>query len=159
MRRRFKTKKRINLNFIIYFIIFIFLIFILSVYISKFKFLNSNDKFITNIISDMSNQTINNIITYIDKNIFNSPINLLKLEFVFDKEKKESVYFAYAKVDKPAIYIYNSHQGEAYSMKYLEEYNITPNVLMASRMLSEKLNKLNINTIVEENNIILLNFI
>ncbi len=58
------------------------------------------------------------------------------------------------KVDKPRIYIYNSHQGEEYSIKYLEEYNITPNVLMAARMLAEKLNNLNINTIVEESNIL-----
>ena len=64
-----------------------------------------------------------------------------------DKLKEVSYYMSdpnKVDVDNPLIYIYNSHQGETYSMKYLEEYNITPNVLMASRMLSEKLNNVGI---------------
>lgn len=53
---------------------------------------------------------------------------------------------------EPIIYLYNSHQLENYSSDNLEVYGITPNVLMASYLLREKLNSLGIETIVEEAN-------
>ena len=53
---------------------------------------------------------------------------------------------------KPIIYLYNSHQLENYSNKELDIYGITPNVLMASYVLREKLNEIGINTIVEDAN-------
>ncbi len=56
------------------------------------------------------------------------------------------------KIDSPIVYLYNSHQLENYSNKDLDIYGITPNVLMASYVLRENLNKLGINTIVEEAN-------
>lgn len=56
-------------------------------------------------------------------------------------------------VSNPRVYVYNTHQLENYSMKNLEAYNITPNVMMASYLLREKLNAANIPTIVEEGNI------
>lgn len=55
-------------------------------------------------------------------------------------------------IDSPVIYLYNSHQLENYSSEGLSVYGVTPNVLMASYLLREKLNKLNIPTIVEETN-------
>ena len=154
MRKKFKSRKRINIKIIIYLILFLFLTFLLSIYIKKIKFLSSNEDFINNIFSDINNERAEKVINYIDKNIFNSPVYLLESELNYKKSNSNTTYFAYVEVDKPMVYIYNSHQGENYSMKYLEEYNITPNVLMASRMLSEKLNNLNINTIVEESNIL-----
>ncbi len=57
------------------------------------------------------------------------------------------------KVKDVRVYLYNTHQTENYSMKNLEPYNITPNVMMASYLLKEKLNKNGIGTIVEETNI------
>lgn len=56
-------------------------------------------------------------------------------------------------VSNPRVYVYNTHQLENYSMKNLEAYNITPNVMMASYLLREKLNEQNIPTIVEENSV------
>ena len=56
-------------------------------------------------------------------------------------------------INNPKIYIYNTHQLENYNNKNLEIYGITPNVLMASYILKEKLNKLGIATIVEDTNI------
>lgn len=53
----------------------------------------------------------------------------------------------------PIIYLYNSHQLETYSNEGLENDNITPNVMMTSYLLKEKLNKNKINTIVEDTNI------
>lgn len=57
------------------------------------------------------------------------------------------------KVEEPRVYIYNTHQLENYSATNFEDYNITPNVLMASYMLKEQLNKTGIPTIVETSNI------
>lgn len=56
-------------------------------------------------------------------------------------------------VKDPKVYIYNTHQLENYSATNFEDYNITPNVLMASYMLKEKLNKIGIQTVVETSNI------
>ncbi len=56
-------------------------------------------------------------------------------------------------VEDPIVYIYNTHQLEGYNNTNFEEYNITPNVLMASYLLKEKLNKAGIPTIVETSNI------
>lgn len=56
------------------------------------------------------------------------------------------------KINSPLIYLYNSHQLENYSNSNLDIYGITPNVLMASYLLREKLNGLGIETIVEEAN-------
>lgn len=55
-------------------------------------------------------------------------------------------------IDNPIVYLYNSHQLENYSSDNLDIYGITPNVLMASYLLRENLNKLGIETIVEEAN-------
>lgn len=56
-------------------------------------------------------------------------------------------------ISNPEVYIYNTHQLETYSQDGLENLNITPNIMMTSYLLSEKLNKLEIPTIVEDTNI------
>lgn len=56
------------------------------------------------------------------------------------------------KVENPEVYIYNTHQLETYSNSGLESSNITPNIMMTSYLLSEKLNKLNVPSIVEDTN-------
>ena len=56
-------------------------------------------------------------------------------------------------INNPLVYIYNSHQLENYNNSNLEIYGITPNVLMASYLLKEKLNKNGISTIVEDTNL------
>ena len=56
-------------------------------------------------------------------------------------------------IDNPIVYIYNSHQLENYNNDNLEIYGITPNVLMASYLLKEKLNQRGISTIVEDTNL------
>ena len=72
-----------------------------------------------------------------------------------DDLKKVSDYIADPNpktINNPLIYLYNSHQLENYSNDNLDIYGITPNVLMASYLLREKLNSLNLQTIVEEAN-------
>lgn len=55
-------------------------------------------------------------------------------------------------IDNPIIYIYNSHQLENYNNTNLDIYGITPNVLMASYLLKEKLNSKGLSTLVEDTN-------
>ncbi len=57
------------------------------------------------------------------------------------------------KIEKPLIYIYNTHQLEEYDMKTLYDYSIKPNVMIASYILKEKFNELGIPSVVETANI------
>jgi len=54
---------------------------------------------------------------------------------------------------EPLVYIYNTHQLEEYSSLNTEEFNVTPNVMMASYILRERLYNLGIDAIVEDNNV------
>ena len=56
-------------------------------------------------------------------------------------------------ITEPKVYLYNTHQLEEYSSKNTAQYNVTPNVMMLSYILREKLNDRGIKTIVEENNV------
>ena len=77
-------------------------------------------------------------------------------EVDLEKLKQISYYMSDPnKVDitKPIIYIYNSHQLENYNNDNLSIYGITPNVLMASYLLKEKLNDIGLPSIVEDTNL------
>lgn len=52
---------------------------------------------------------------------------------------------------EPLVYIYNTHDMEAYSSSLVESYNVRYNVKMASYILSDYLSDLNIPSYVEEN--------
>lgn len=54
---------------------------------------------------------------------------------------------------EPIVYLYNTHQLEQYSTTNVEPYNITPNVMMTSYILREKLGDVGIPVLVEENNV------
>lgn len=163
MRKKFKRKKRFNTKLIFMPLILIALVLLyvylninVNIHISNKNFLNIFLK-INNTYSYKNKKNTSlteKILNYIDNNIINSPVNLLKTELKVEQTKKETVSFIYNETTKPLIYIYNSHQGETYSREYLEEYNIVPDVLIASKMLKEKLENLKINTIVEESDIL-----
>lgn len=55
-------------------------------------------------------------------------------------------------VTNPEVYIYNTHQLETYANTGLENSTITPNIMMTSYLLSEKLNKLGVPAVVEDTN-------
>lgn len=59
-------------------------------------------------------------------------------------------------IDDPILYIYNTHQLETYSSEGLNN-NMVPNVMMASSLLKDKLNKNGVKTVFEDTN--LYNFI
>jgi stage II sporulation protein P len=85
-----------------------------------------------------------------NKNVFNNPVNILHTN-----NNNITLVSNISYIDnKPKVYIYNSHQGELYTNKYMENSNITPNVMLASTMLQEKLESLGIKTIVEKNDIL-----
>ncbi len=90
-------------------------------------------------------------ITFLENGFHKKRENKIEIEnvsmtaHIYDpNEKKE---------EDPIIYIYNSHQLENYSEESLKQYNITPNVMMASYMLEERLSRLGIPSIAEEGNV------
>lgn len=117
---------------------------------------NSSVNFLLNI--DISKPT-----TILDKGILinGNEEKLLELEHHddysnLDELKKVSSYMEDPNpidVNNPIIYIYNSHQLENYNSSNLDIYGITPNVLMASYLLKEKLNTKGLSTIVEDTNL------
>ncbi len=164
MKKRFKPKKKYKLQRI-FGIMFVLLILILLIdNIGNIKFKKSNPELINNILNDSyysynidKNSIIDNLTDYINKNIFNSPLFFLKNELKSTNSTSDdnlNASFSYVKNDLPLVYIYNSHQMETYTKEYLENHNIVPDVLMAANMLKDKLENLNIKTIVEENDIL-----
>jgi len=168
MRKKFRTKKKFKFKKIVYLLLIIFVIVMFKFYIMKIKLINSNEKLINNLLESTNYYSYNNrsntniidtITSYISKNVFNSPLFFLKSELKTNIDKKtksniNKVEFVYEENDLPLVYIYNSHQGENYSVEYLEEHNIIPNVLMAANMLKDKLENIKIKTIVENSDIL-----
>ena len=146
------------------------------------KFKNSNKDFINFILNGGNINNLNNIkltnivnktINYLFKIDFQNPSTLLNLSGINSKQKNIDIVHnddysnlenlkeisSYIKdpypvdTSNPIIYLYNSHQLENYNNDNLEIYGITPNVLMASYIFKEKLNKNGISTIVEDTNL------
>lgn len=161
MRKKFKKKRKFKYKIIIYLFCISLSIYLITFISNKMRLFASNEVIIENILKNNNyvyedkdnNHIILKLYYQLKENIFNSPVNLLKNEFKVNKIE-EKAEFMYVETPVPRIYIYNSHQGEKYSMKYLEEYNIVPDVLMASLMLKDKLENININSIVEESDIL-----
>ncbi len=168
--KKFKSKKvkKISIFKITFFILltlFFFNFFTNTLF--NFKLANSNQEFIAYMLEDSNHHLLYenkfSIIKTI-KQIFNIDLSSKGiLETVFGKEiqefedeeignKSEYVYDPNpAQINEPKVYIYNTHQLESYDNT---DYNdITPNVLMASYLLKEELNKAGIPTIVESSNI------
>lgn len=168
--KKFKSKKvkKISIFKITFFILltlFFFNFFTNTLF--NFKLANSNQEFIAYMLKDSNHHLLYenkfSIIKTI-KQILNIDLSSKGiLETVFGKEiqefedeeignKSEYVYDPNPiQINEPKVYIYNTHQLESYDNT---DYNdITPNVLMASYLLKEELNKAGIPTIVESSNI------
>lgn len=140
----------------------------------------SNEEFIRRLLQDGNHhnnsvQTSNNVLTEVLQ--FFSGINFQDATSILQKNyqgltdlsvdsdqqisledaSKLSEYIENPYPDKvttdPLVYIYNTHQLEQYSKSNIESYNVTPNVMMASYILKEKLNDLGISSLVEEQNV------
>ena len=120
----------------------------------------------TNISDYKIPKILNKTITYLLKVDLSNPSTILNNSVLgysydeptnldLDKLKQISSYIEDPyKVDitNQLIYLYNSHQLENYNNDSLLAYGITPNVLMASYLLKEKLNSSGLATIVEDTN-------
>ena len=173
--KRIPRKKKYKLVFIL---IIIYLIFGYTFYYS-FKNNNGvmNEEFIKFLLDNGNVSTIyeyklpkviNKTLGFLLKIDFSKPDSLFNENIIgyndidtdenedIEELKKVSSYMADPnKVDisNPIVYIYNSHQLENYNSDNLSIYGITPNVLMASYLLKEKLNSLGVSSIVEDTNI------
>lgn len=181
MRKKFKSKKRkVNLFKIIISILLVILIYnLITTIFFKIKLTSSNEEFLSELLKEENHhlkyenkkeniisKTLNNLyqidisrpITIL-RNIFNyNDIGNLNVVTSSDNNVEEvaSKYIEDPKpinIENPIVYIYNTHQTEGYSYKKYESYNITPNVMMASYVFREKLNKKGIPTILETTNI------
>ena len=176
-----KKKKRV---FKLVFVLFVFIIsFCFTVKeISKNKIDINNKEYLSIVINDAfkkkNNPTL--LVGYILKIFSNIDINSPETFLTFNNSKsssKKEVKDEYIKEDEydpdnyskitsyitvdndvkdPILYLYNTHQLETYSNQGLNN-NMVPNVMMASSLLKEKLNKNGIKTVFEDTN--LFNFI
>lgn len=178
-----KSKKKFNFIIFkfLFFIIFIIILIIYTVkYLIGNSSNMTSDKYLSFILNKSYNKNqssfvikesikllsgidLNNPSTFISNDIKNSSyedINIPKDATALDDDYSTDIYDKIttyiensSKIkDNPIIYIYNSHQLETYSNEGLNN-NISPNVLMVSYLLSEKLNKNGISTIAEDTNI------
>ena len=155
--------------------VLIILVICFSLYkiLDKIRIFKSNEMFIINMLKDTNYYTKyerKNLISSFVNRIYNlsikEPLTIIKSslydsnfsdeEYNIEFLSKTTKYIEDpnpSTIIEPVVYIYNSHQLENYDNSNYEAYNITPNVLMASYMLKEKLNEKLINTIAEDSDI------
>lgn len=165
--KKIKLKKRkFKFRIIVYGLI-MFLGYELSFnIIMNLKLVNNNEDFIKALIIDSNYHLLyekksSDIFTKLFSKVLNvnKPVSILENTLHFtpnenltyvNNPKLEEV----EKLEVPqAVYIYNTHQSEAYSGDALEGYNIKPGVMMASYIMQEKLAKNGIKADVMEDNI------
>lgn len=165
MKKRFKSKKRSNKKIYLY-----LLITIISFSLSLSLLSNNKDIMINSFLSNITNKTKEKITNTLLR--LNAPENIIYASLNKNVNKKKLSVFSEVednynyedsntdyvedpepkKINEPIIYLYNTHQLEEYSSKITNDYNVKPNVLIASYMLKEKLNNKDLPTIVETAN-------
>ncbi len=156
--KKFKTKKNHYKFKIVFFLVIVFLSF--SFFLSYFSKKLPNSKVLsflieTNHLAKEQKKSTNNLI--IDFLLDNTIGREYVEDEMYDGKKSENEYTIDPNPSEnkknPIIYIYNTHQGEEYKANYLSEVDISPTVMMASYYLREKLNELNLYSIVETSRI------
>ena len=178
-----KKRKKFNIFKIILFLVGIYLVYsiVMGIFL-KLQLASSNQEFIEKLLQDSNhhmlyeksqNNFFDKFLLWVSNVDLKNPTNMLERTFGYKEELTTSLVYHEededinldfdlnnyiqdpnpVDINNPRVYIYNTHQLEAYSSNNFEEYNITPNVMMASYLLKEKLNKLGISTIVETSNI------
>lgn len=170
MKKRFKTKRRFKSKSL-----FLVFLVIISFYVTLSLLLESklvnredvikyviayitNDNILINKLKDnitspekIMYSSFNKAVTYDDIKVFKENRDLY---FDYDNASSEYVYETDdIKVEEPLIYIYNTHQLEEYAKNVNSEHSVSPNVMIASYTLKEKLIEKGIGTIVETGNI------
>ena len=148
--KRFITRKRSNVKY--FKILSIVIVLIVSISLS-FKYLKlSNELIANNLFSNSVNYSNDlNMLDIINFNL-KGPETILENTFASVIDNKETKVKEEPKKE-PILYIYNTHQTEEYVSNTLKNYNITPTVYMASNILKQELEKYNIYSVVEDENI------
>ena len=175
MKRKFKFKKRsyIKLKYIMYIIVLTCIYQVAYIFFDNIYLIDTNNELIKYMLNDsnhyikynIKNMDIGNRFIKILTNInLNNPVTILRTSFYsqndneliynddYDKSEKKTTYVINPNPNtslKPKVYIYNSHQLENYRVT---DDGIKPNVLMAAYNFKDKLESINIPTIVEETN-------
>ena len=155
-----RLKRKKNFKFLSY-LLFVIALFIIINFIFKDIKLNSNEKFVNQLLHQSNAHIVNNVdndlfsefINTINNIKLSEPITILDKVFAYEKELDSIQTFAYIQnnvVDNPRVYIYSTHPKESYLGEKVEGYELDNNVILASILLQEKLNEKGIGTIVEE---------
>ncbi len=177
MKKRIKLKRKRKLKYLKVFLLLIVTLISFTFtynYLNKMRLYSSNEEFIMKLLNNSnhhlkyeSDSFITKIASFLSNINLKQPVTILENTFYYknnnntelvynDNYNPDDLNSDYIKdpnpkdIKEPLVYIYNSHQLENYSSKNYEEYNITPNVMMAAYLLREKLNNLGVKTIVEE---------
>lgn len=149
MKKRFKSRKKLNnLKKIIY-LIFILIGFFLSYLYFYYKVRNmiSSEDYLNYLLKVGFNNQIDR--SYIKSSLLNN-ITLTNTSKQENNNTDEENTKEVSNSTKPVVYIYSTHDTEGYASSYFNIYNIKPDVKIASYYLQEKLNDLGLNTIVEK---------
>ena len=140
MKKRFKGKRKFRKLKVLSFILVWLVSFLVTINVLRKKVIQELNP--SNYINYLLKTGFNN---QISKNILKSPLGIENISLVNNKEE--------VKNSEPLIYIYNTHDEEAYYNSYLNPYNIVPNVKLASYYFQERLKDLGIESVVEKRKI------
>ena len=169
--QRFKPKRRLKKRALFKFLLLLVILFLFFQFLSNILYTNSNNilKLVINDnFKNNDSNIFNKVYEYTSNNFINNPKNLLLFKYnkednnvikkddsknlednsseLIEEEKKQNE-------DVTKIYIYSTHQKEDYKKDYMEDYNVVPGVYLASLLMQEKLNELNIKTEVMKDDI------
>ena len=140
MKKRFKGKHRFRKLKILSFILVGLASFSVTINVLRKKVTQVLDP--SNYIDYLLKAGFNN---QVSKSILKSPLDIENISLVNNEEEVKS--------NEPLIYIYNTHDEEAYYNSYLNPYNIVPDVKLASYYFQERLKDLGIESVVEKRKI------
>ena len=147
--KRMKLKKPKRVNFIVFVIIICILFLVVNFFLKKIE-LNSNELFVKKLLQKSNYYLINeNLDTNLTYKLFKfdlkNPITIMDRVFAYEKDIQTFAYIQNNLVDNPKVYIYSTHPNEKY---------IDNTISYASLILQEKLNSLQVETIVEERSVV-----
>lgn len=140
MKKRFKGKHRFRKLKVLSFILVGLASFSVTINVLRKKVTQELDP--SNYIDYLLKTGFNN---QVSKSILKSPLDIENISLVNNEEEVKS--------NEPLIYIYNTHDEEAYYNSYLNPYNIVPDVKLASYYFQERLKDLGIESVVEKRKI------
>ena len=140
MKKRFKGKHRFRKLKVLSFILVGLASFSVTINVLRKKVTQELDP--SNYIDYLLKAGFNN---QVSKSILKSPLDIENISLVNNEEEVKS--------NEPLIYIYKTHDEEAYYNSYLNPYNIVPDVKLASYYFQERLKDLGIESVVEKRKI------